>query len=213
MGRALLGSVTDRPPPVIGGPGSIMFVNDYLTSTALNATLTYMHAHGMYKNLVFYLEACESGSMFADVLSPALGVFATTAADPVSSSYAIYFDKLRRTCVVFALRYFGRLVWLPTLVRVRVCINRAVGTSATCIASCGCKTPTPQTWPTKRCWNSMISPRWHDAIGAVMRYRRARRLHVCCLAERDQHQHRVPVRRSRARAPAGRRLSGRPAAQ
>lgn len=41
----------------------------YIYSDDLNNTLTTMHSKGMYKKLVFYLEACESGSMFEGVLS------------------------------------------------------------------------------------------------------------------------------------------------
>ena len=40
----------------------------------------------MYKELVFYLEACESGSMF-QTLPKDIGVFATTAANAQESSW------------------------------------------------------------------------------------------------------------------------------
>ena len=42
--------------------------------------------------LVFYLEACESGSMFLK-LPKNIDVFATTAAGPDTSSYACYWDE------------------------------------------------------------------------------------------------------------------------
>jgi len=44
----------------------------------------------MYSKLVFYLEACESGSMFAGQLDPSLGIYATTAANAVESSWGTY---------------------------------------------------------------------------------------------------------------------------
>jgi legumain len=43
----------------------------------------------MYKELVFYLEACESGSMF-QTLPKDIGVFATTAANAQESSWGTY---------------------------------------------------------------------------------------------------------------------------
>jgi legumain len=47
-----------------GAPGLIAFPNEYLYANDLNATITYMHEHKMYKEMVLYIEACESGSMF-----------------------------------------------------------------------------------------------------------------------------------------------------
>ena len=46
--------------------------------------------------MVFYLEACESGSMF-ESLPKSINIYATTASGPDKSSYACYFDKKRDT--------------------------------------------------------------------------------------------------------------------
>ena len=46
----------------------------------------------MYNKLVFYLEACESGSMFENILKKDIKVYATTAAKPDESSWATYCD-------------------------------------------------------------------------------------------------------------------------
>ena len=51
-----------------------------------------MHLKNRYAKMVFYIEACESGSMFPH-LSSELKVFATTAANATTSSYACYFDQ------------------------------------------------------------------------------------------------------------------------
>ncbi|KAK4388769.1 Vacuolar-processing enzyme [Sesamum angolense] len=48
------------------------------------------HASGTYKSLVFYVEACESGSMFEGLLPEGLNIYATTASNSEESSYAIY---------------------------------------------------------------------------------------------------------------------------
>ena len=48
-----------------------------------------MHTKSMYKELVFYLEACESGSMFKN-LPDDMGIFATTAANATQSSWGTY---------------------------------------------------------------------------------------------------------------------------
>jgi len=51
----------------------------------------------MYSKLVFYLEACESGSMFDGLLPNNINIYATTASDPDSSSYACYYDNKLQT--------------------------------------------------------------------------------------------------------------------
>ncbi len=56
----------------------------------LNSVLEDMHARGMYNELVFYLEACFSGSMFENILSKDINIYATTAANTRESSYAAY---------------------------------------------------------------------------------------------------------------------------
>ena len=55
-----------------------------------------MHSRQKYKNMVLYIEACESGSMFLN-LSKELNIFATTASDASTSSYACYYDMGLRT--------------------------------------------------------------------------------------------------------------------
>jgi len=47
-----------------------------------------------YRSIVFYLEACESGSMFNNLLRPDINVYAVTAANPNESSYACCFDPI-----------------------------------------------------------------------------------------------------------------------
>jgi len=68
-----------------------------LYATDLNAALEAMHNNGMFSQLVFYLEACESGSMFDGQLSKKSSVFATTASTPDQSSYAFYYNDTLST--------------------------------------------------------------------------------------------------------------------
>ena len=56
-----------------------------------------MHQNNKYNQLVFYLEACESGSMFNTLLPSNIKIFATTASTPDTSSYACYYDSKRGT--------------------------------------------------------------------------------------------------------------------
>ena len=60
---------------------------DYLYASDLNDTLTYMHEHDMYRKLVLYIEACQSGSIFDGILSNKLDIYATTAAGPQEDSW------------------------------------------------------------------------------------------------------------------------------
>ena len=50
----------------------------------------------MYKELVFYLEACHSGSMFHNLLPNNISIYTTTAANPDESSYADYCSSQAR---------------------------------------------------------------------------------------------------------------------
>lgn len=54
-----------------------------------------MHEKKMYKELVFYLEACFPGSMF-EVLPTNLNIYATTAANSRQSSYAEFCSPLEK---------------------------------------------------------------------------------------------------------------------
>jgi len=79
-----------------GAPGLIAFPSEELYADHLLTTLTSMSSNQQFKQMLIYLEACESGSMFKN-LSNNLNIYATTAANGKESSYAIYYDKLRRT--------------------------------------------------------------------------------------------------------------------
>lgn len=50
-----------------------------------------MKTTGMFGELVFYLETCESGSMFPDITSSE-GIYAMTASNATLSSWAAYCD-------------------------------------------------------------------------------------------------------------------------
>lgn len=80
-----------------GGPGIIAFPEGFLYAKELHKTLKKMHKRRQYKQMVLYIEACESGSMFQNILEDDIDVFATTAADPDHSSYACYYDNKRET--------------------------------------------------------------------------------------------------------------------
>ncbi|XP_076916456.1 vacuolar-processing enzyme-like [Bidens hawaiensis] len=74
-----------------GGPGVLgMPTNPYLYANDLIDVLKQKHASGTYKSLVFYLEACESGSIFEGLLPQGLNIYATTASGPDESSWGTY---------------------------------------------------------------------------------------------------------------------------
>lgn len=73
-----------------GATGLIAFPSEELYADQLNTALKNMHSSKMYNKLVFYLEACESGSMFDKLLVNNTDVYATTAATPSQSSWATY---------------------------------------------------------------------------------------------------------------------------
>eukprot|EP00904_Undaria_pinnatifida_P002344 jgi/Undpi1/1210/HiC_scaffold_107.g14124.m1 len=74
-----------------GGLGLVtMPVGDPVYAQDLVDTLGYMWSNDMYKELVFYLEAGEAGSMFEGLLPSDINVYATTAASSQESSYGTY---------------------------------------------------------------------------------------------------------------------------
>eukprot|EP01084_Bolivina_argentea_P131001 231253_1 len=66
---------------------------DPLYADDLHSAFRYMNDNNMYNELIFYLESCESGSMFDKLLEKDLKIFATTAATPYESSYASYYNE------------------------------------------------------------------------------------------------------------------------
>lgn len=62
----------------------------YMYANDLNEVLKKKHASGTYKSLVFYVEACESGSIFDGLLSEGLNIYATTASSPYEDSWGTY---------------------------------------------------------------------------------------------------------------------------
>jgi len=75
-----------------GGVGIIAFPDgmDVLHANKLINTLKAMYTKNMYKQLTFYLETCESGSMFKGLLPESLPVYAVTAANAQESSWGTY---------------------------------------------------------------------------------------------------------------------------
>jgi legumain len=74
-----------------GGTGLIaMPAGPYLYAQDLIDTLKFMHDNQKFSELVFYMEACESGSMFDGLLKAEWNIFATTAANPDESSWGTY---------------------------------------------------------------------------------------------------------------------------
>ncbi|XP_017272390.1 legumain [Kryptolebias marmoratus] len=79
-----------------GAPGLLAFPNDELHVDDLQAAIQSMHQNKKYNKMVFYIEACESGSMMNN-LPADIDVYATTAANSHESSYACYYDEKRGT--------------------------------------------------------------------------------------------------------------------
>ncbi|XP_070009151.1 vacuolar-processing enzyme-like [Nicotiana sylvestris] len=74
-----------------GGPGVLgMPSGPYLYADDLIDALKRKHASGTYKHLVFYIEACESGSIFEGLLPEGLNIYATTASNAEEDSWGTY---------------------------------------------------------------------------------------------------------------------------
>ncbi|BFY98330.1 hypothetical protein BsWGS_01370 [Bradybaena similaris] len=81
-----------------GAPGILGMPNPpYLKARELNEALKKMHTQKKFAKLTFYVEACESGSVFDKLLPKDINIYVTTAANPDESSYACYYDDKRQT--------------------------------------------------------------------------------------------------------------------
>merc|ERR1711988_1045253 len=67
----------------------IMFPGGAISSSDLISTLKQMHSKNMYRQLVFYLDTCESGSMFTS-LPEDIGVLAVSSSRPDENANAIW---------------------------------------------------------------------------------------------------------------------------
>merc|ERR1719487_346014 len=77
-----------------GAPGLIAFPGyKMLYAKDLIPVLTSMSNSQKFDQLVFYLEACESGSMFNKLSDSKLRIYATTASNPFESSYACDYNS------------------------------------------------------------------------------------------------------------------------
>lgn len=74
-----------------GGPGVLgMPTTPYLYAEDLIETFKKMHEAKRYKEMVIYIEACESGSIFEGLLPEGLNIYATTASNAEESSWGTY---------------------------------------------------------------------------------------------------------------------------
>jgi len=90
-----------------GAPGIFAFPDDHLHARELKHTIKHMYRKQMYSEMVIYMEACESGSMFEDILPDNINVFAITAANSKEPSWACYEDKELHTLLgdVFSVKW------------------------------------------------------------------------------------------------------------
>ena len=63
-----------------------------ILSDQLHKAIKHLSQNNGFAELVFYLEACESGSMFKGMLEDDLGVYAITAANERESSWGEYIN-------------------------------------------------------------------------------------------------------------------------
>ncbi|GFQ04022.1 vacuolar-processing enzyme [Phtheirospermum japonicum] len=74
-----------------GGPGVLGMPNmPYLYAKDFIDVLKKKHASGTYGEMVLYIEACESGSVFEGMMPDDLNIYVTTASNAEESSWGTY---------------------------------------------------------------------------------------------------------------------------
>ena len=72
-----------------GLPGYVCWLDDHnMSAKELNDTITSMHENKRYGNLVIYLDTCNAGSMFENILSNNIGVYAVTSTNSTTHSFS-----------------------------------------------------------------------------------------------------------------------------
>ena len=85
-----------------GAPGLVAMPVGTLYAKDLIKTLDKLHANDAYKRMVIYVEACESGSMFKDLLKEDHRIYGVTASNERESSWGYYCGSDKRfsyTCL------------------------------------------------------------------------------------------------------------------
>ncbi|VDM60875.1 unnamed protein product [Angiostrongylus costaricensis] len=77
-----------------GAVGVIAFPEGMLTAKQLNTALNWMHENDRYNQLVFYLESCESGSMFEKVLKSTINEQYERVKRLTNLSHVMHFGNL-----------------------------------------------------------------------------------------------------------------------
>merc|ERR1711970_962319 len=93
--------------PFIYHPGHHHPSLPVLKATDFIEGIKTMNKTKMYKQMVIYMEACESGSMFQKILPKDINVYALSAASSHEPSWACYYDKDRHTLLgdVFSIKW------------------------------------------------------------------------------------------------------------
>ncbi|KAG8659406.1 vacuolar-processing enzyme [Manihot esculenta] len=74
-----------------GGPGVLGMPNlPFLYAMDFIEVLKKKHAAGSYKEMIIYVEACESGSIFEGIMPKDLNIYVTTASNAQENSYGTY---------------------------------------------------------------------------------------------------------------------------
>ena len=97
-----------------GAPGLIAFPSTYLYATDLLSAFQTMASKKMFGKLIYYLESCESGSMFAN-LPTDLNIYAVSAANATESSWGTYChpdDKVQGKHIKSCLGDLFSVVWM-----------------------------------------------------------------------------------------------------
>ncbi|CAG2172404.1 unnamed protein product, partial [Oppiella nova] len=76
-----------------GSDDIVEFPNGLLYGEELVTTIKDMHANKKFAKLVFYLDTCHAGSMFANLLPNDIDVYVTTSSSPDENSHFCCYDE------------------------------------------------------------------------------------------------------------------------
>jgi len=101
-----------------GAPGQLMFPDSELYADQLNETIQTMYEKKLYSEFILFIEACESGSMFADIDLESMNAWALTATNATNPSFGTYcypHDKIKGNHMYTCLGDLFSVSWMEYL--------------------------------------------------------------------------------------------------
>lgn len=101
-----------------GAPGMLLFPDSIMYADQLNETIKAMYNKNLYSELILFIEACESGSLFLDIDLKGMNAWALTATNATMPSWGTFcypHDKIDGNHMYTCLGDLFSVTWMSYL--------------------------------------------------------------------------------------------------